>query len=157
MVADDITAGSQDEGMTRHHSSSLRGPRPRPSDTPPPIKTAQTPPTHRPYRPPGPRPSSAPPHRRRQSTVTCIPVRASPHTRSPSRWVRPPVSPGHWPVTPHRMCRGLAGYGVWRRQPELPPPTPAPASGAHHRRPPATGRWLVLTPPSCSRKPLDTK
>ena len=31
-----ISAGSQDEGMTRHHSSSLRGPRPRLSDTPSP-------------------------------------------------------------------------------------------------------------------------
>ena len=42
VVADDISAGSQDEEITRHHSSSLRGPRTHPSDTPP-IKAAQTP------------------------------------------------------------------------------------------------------------------
>lgn len=35
VVADDIGAGSQDEGRTRHHSSSLRGPHLCPSDTPP--------------------------------------------------------------------------------------------------------------------------
>ena len=35
VVADDISAGSQDEEMTRHHSSSPRGPRPPPSDAPP--------------------------------------------------------------------------------------------------------------------------
>ena len=45
----DIGAGSQDEGMTRHHSSSLRGSRPRLSDTPP--RSNQ--PTHRLCRPPG--------------------------------------------------------------------------------------------------------
>ena len=43
MVADDISTGSQDEGMTRHHSSSLRGPRPPPSDTPPPSKRLRHP------------------------------------------------------------------------------------------------------------------
>ena len=43
MVDDDISAGSQDEEMTRHHSSSLRGPRPRPSDTPPPSKRLRHP------------------------------------------------------------------------------------------------------------------
>ena len=54
-----------------------QGPRPRPRDTPPPSKQLRHPhPTLPP--PPGARPSSAPPHRRRQSTVTCIPVRASP-------------------------------------------------------------------------------
>ena len=35
VVEDGISAGSQDEGMTRHHSSSPRGPRPRLNDTPP--------------------------------------------------------------------------------------------------------------------------
>ena len=34
VVEEDISAGSQDDEMTRHHSSSLRGTRPRPSDTP---------------------------------------------------------------------------------------------------------------------------
>ena len=43
VVEDDISAGSQDEEMTRHHSSSLRGPRPRPSDTPPPSKRLRHP------------------------------------------------------------------------------------------------------------------
>ena len=43
VVEDDIGAGSQDEEMTRHHSSSLRGPRPRPSDTPPPSKRLRHP------------------------------------------------------------------------------------------------------------------
>ena len=42
VVADDISAGSQDEEMTRHHSSSPRGPRPLPA-THHPIKAAQTP------------------------------------------------------------------------------------------------------------------
>ena len=36
VVEEDISAGSQDEEMTRHHSSSLRGPRPRPRGPPPP-------------------------------------------------------------------------------------------------------------------------
>ena len=43
MVADDISAGSQDEEMTRHHSSSPRGPRPPSQRHTTPIKTAQTP------------------------------------------------------------------------------------------------------------------
>ena len=43
VVEADISAGSQDEEMTRHHSSSLRGPRPRPSDTPPPSKRLRHP------------------------------------------------------------------------------------------------------------------
>lgn len=44
VVEEDISAGSQDDEMTRHHSSSLRGrgTRPRPSDTPP-IKATHTP------------------------------------------------------------------------------------------------------------------
>ena len=42
VVDDDISAGSQDEEMTRHHSSSPRGPRPLPA-THHPIKAAQTP------------------------------------------------------------------------------------------------------------------
>ena len=42
MVEADISAGSQDEEMTRHHSSSPQSPHPRPNDTSP-IKTAQTP------------------------------------------------------------------------------------------------------------------
>lgn len=36
VVAGDVSAGSQDEEMTRHHSSSPQGPRHPPSDTPPP-------------------------------------------------------------------------------------------------------------------------
>ena len=43
VVADDISAGSQDEEITRHHSSSLRGPRTHPSDTPPPSKRLRHP------------------------------------------------------------------------------------------------------------------
>ena len=43
VVEDDISAGSQDEGLIRHHSSSPRGPRPRPSDTPPPSKRLRHP------------------------------------------------------------------------------------------------------------------
>ena len=47
-----IGAGSQDEGMTRHHSSSLRGPRPVPATHHPHQNGSDTP-THRPCRPPG--------------------------------------------------------------------------------------------------------
>ena len=50
VVADDISAGSQDEEMTRHHSSSPRGPRPPPSDAPPHQSGSDTL-THRPCRP----------------------------------------------------------------------------------------------------------
>ena len=50
VVADDISAGSQDEEMTRHHSSSPRGPRPPPSDAPPHQSGSDTL-THQPCRP----------------------------------------------------------------------------------------------------------
>ena len=45
VVEDGISAGSQDEGMTRHHSSSPRGPRPRLNDTPPRQSSSAPPPT----------------------------------------------------------------------------------------------------------------
>lgn len=51
VVEDGISAGSQDEGMTRHHSSSPRGPRPRPSNTPPRQSSSDTL-THQLCRPP---------------------------------------------------------------------------------------------------------
>ena len=43
VVEEDISAGSQDEEMTRHHSSSLRGTRARPRGHTPPINATHTP------------------------------------------------------------------------------------------------------------------